>query len=422
VVRLYGSQTGGQVSRNLLSSYSYTDLYQLLFQEPTKKTIEDDLRQANWVVFGAVKPDANQPESYVLKRLLSERPDLIRNKRLIVFSFNAPYYLDATDISKLTAYYGIFGKSAPFVEVAARILFQEHVPSGALPVSVPGTGYDLPTATSPDPNQIIALSLDLPETAPVEKGTRTPEPTEVPRFKLGDTLKLRTDVILDRNRNPVPDGTIVRFSFSAGAIPGLAQTIEAQTVKGVARISYKIERGELLQITARSEPAVNSTQLLLDVTVGESVAITAITAIIPTSIPTITPTVTMTVTPSPTPTLTPTPVPPEPTVVMGDWMLAVGLALGIAALLVWVGMSLAVARWALRWGLCALIGGLVGYSYIALKLPGSADILKNYAAAGIAGVTIAGAALGGLAGWLWQRFAISKQPAQRSSGTTSPKD
>lgn len=422
VVRLYGSQTGGQVSRNLLSSYSFMDLYQLLFQEPTKKTIEDDLRQANWVVFGAVKPSVDRPESNVLKRLLSERPDLIRNKRLIVFSFNAPYYLDATDISKLTAYYGIFGKSAPFVELAARILFQEHVPTGALPVSVPGTGYDLLTATSPDPNQIIALSLDLPETAPTEKGTRTPEPTEVPKFKLGDTLKLRTNVILDRNRNPVPDGTVVRFSFSAGTTPGLAQTIEAQTVQGIARISYKIERGELLQITARSDPAVNSTQLLLDVTVGESVAITAITAIIPTSQPTVTPTVTITVTPSLTPTLTPTSVPPDPTVVMGDWMMAIGLTLGVAAVLVWLGISLAVARWALRWGLCAFIGGLIGYSYLALKLPGSTDLLKAYSAAGVAGITIAGAAVGGLGGWLWQRFAISKQPVQRSSGTTSPKD
>jgi beta-N-acetylhexosaminidase len=421
VVRLYGSQTGGQVSRNLLTSYSFTDLYQLLFQQPSKKTIEDDLRQANWVVFGVVKPSPDRPESNVLKRLLSEHPDLIRGKRLIVFSFNAPYYLDATDVSKLTAYYGIYGKSAPFVELAARILFQEHVPSGALPVSVPGTGYDLLTATSPTPNQVIALSLDLPDATPVGKGTRTPEPTAVPKFKLGDTLKLRTNVILDRNRNPVPDGTIVRFSFSAGATPGLAQTIEAQTRQGIARVSYKIERGELLQITARSDPAINSTQLLLDVTVGESVAITAITAIIPTSQPTLTPTVTITVTPSPTPTLTPTAVPPEPAVAVGDWMMAVGLALGVAAMLIWAGMSLAVSRWALRWGLCAFIGGLAGYSYFALKFPGSAALLKTYEASGVAAITILGAALGGIAGWLWQRAAIRKQPAQRSSGTTSPK-
>ena len=43
----------------------------------------------------------------------------------MVFAFNAPYYLDATDISKLTAYYAFYSKINPFIDVAARILFQE---------------------------------------------------------------------------------------------------------------------------------------------------------------------------------------------------------------------------------------------------------------------------------------------------------
>ncbi len=62
---------------------------------------------------------------------------------MIVFAFNAPYFLDLTDISEITAYYCLYSKSPPFVEVAARLLFRELTPAGILPVSVQGIGYDL---------------------------------------------------------------------------------------------------------------------------------------------------------------------------------------------------------------------------------------------------------------------------------------
>src|SRR5690606_1324428 len=137
------------------------------------------------------------------------------NKRVIVFAFGAPYYLDATDISKLTAYYALYSKTDPSVEVAARILFQDlfAAGSGSLPVSVAGVGYDLDIATSPDMNQIITLVIDSPG-VPVEPDLGTLEPTPAPVFRVGDTIPLRTGVIYDRNNTPVPDGTTVRFLFS----------------------------------------------------------------------------------------------------------------------------------------------------------------------------------------------------------------
>ncbi len=420
VVRLYGSQSSAQVTRTLLSSYSFADLYQLLLQQTLKKPLEEDLRLANWIVFSTLKPSSEYPQSNALRRLLAERPDLIRNKRLIVFAFNAPYFLDATDISKLTAYYCLYSKTAPFIDLAARILFQEHIPNGALPVSVPGVGYDLLSATAPDPSQIIALSLDLPDLpTPSVPSSVTAIPTEVPKFKLGDTLKLRTNVILDLNKHTVPDGTVVRFSFSAGNTPGLAQTIETTTKDGIARVSYKIERGELLDITARSDPALNSTRLILDVTGGESAAITLIA---PTNVPTLTPTITITptVTPTVTPTITPTPTPP--TVVVRDWALSVGFALVCAALLLWVGMSFAVPRWALRWGLCTLIGGLAGFNYYAFELPGSQDLLVRYGSSGVLALTGFGALIGALAGLFWRQIAIRRHPPARINGPSSPED
>jgi beta-N-acetylhexosaminidase len=79
-----------------------------------------------------------------MRQFISERSYLLRNKNVIVFAFNAPYYLDSTNISKITAYYGLYSKGPQFIEVAARLLFNELRPvPGSLPVSVQGVGYDL---------------------------------------------------------------------------------------------------------------------------------------------------------------------------------------------------------------------------------------------------------------------------------------
>ena len=85
-----------------------------------------EIRRARWVVFLYLHPDSERPEPQVLVRFLSEMPDLIQDKKTVVFSFNAPYYLDATNISQVTAYYGLYSKQPQFLEIAARLLFQEE--------------------------------------------------------------------------------------------------------------------------------------------------------------------------------------------------------------------------------------------------------------------------------------------------------
>ncbi len=104
-------------------------------------------------------PCKGQPA--LISRFLRERPDLLRDKRVILFSFGAPYYFDTTTISKFTAYYALYSKQPQFVDIAARLLFQELTPLGASPVSIPGIGYDLISVLAPDPDQIIPLFLDL---------------------------------------------------------------------------------------------------------------------------------------------------------------------------------------------------------------------------------------------------------------------
>lgn len=161
VIRLYNPLAGGKILPRNLVSYSFQDLLAMLETGTGQLQIENDLRQAEWIVFSMQDINPSIPSSSVVPMLLNERPDLVQGKRVIVFAFNAPYFLDATDISKLTAYYGIYNRTPQAVEVAARLLFQEILPEGSLPISVPEVGYDLNTVTFPDPNQVIPVYLDI---------------------------------------------------------------------------------------------------------------------------------------------------------------------------------------------------------------------------------------------------------------------
>ncbi|HEX7557405.1 MAG TPA: glycoside hydrolase family 3 N-terminal domain-containing protein, partial [Leptolinea sp.] len=267
VLRLYGPQAGGQVSGGRLSSYSFADLDLMLNGAPNTDAMASDIRDADWIVFSFQKISSDRPVSLAMKRLLSERQDLVRNKKLVAFAFNAPYYLDSTDISKLTAYYALYSKIPSFVDVAARVLFQEIPANGILPVSVPGIGYDLIKATSPDSTQIIPLFLDLPEipTTTVESIKKTVSPTQVPLFNVGDNLPIKTGVILDQNHKSVPDGTVTKFIFTLGDEKSIIQQVETVTTGGIARTAFRIQSAGLLEVRVISEPANTSQILRLDV-------------------------------------------------------------------------------------------------------------------------------------------------------------
>ena len=422
VLRLYGPQAGGQVLAGDLSSYSFLDLKNYLENsKDTPQHLADDLVSADWVVVASLDIQASRPESLAFQTLLSDRPDLISNKRLVLFAFNAPYYLDATDISKLTAYYALYSKTPAFVEVAARILFQELTPAGFSPVSVPGSGYDLSVATSPDPSQVISLDLDLPAApTPTVQMTPTPQPTlsptatAPPKFRVGDTLPLRTGIILDHNKNSVPDGTVVRFLFTIGVADSSTESeIDAVTTDGVAHAAFRIPSAGLLQIRVVSDPANSSKLLRLDITSTGGVSITAIT---PTPLPSATPTATHTVTPSPTVTITPTlaPLPPLKTGA-GDWALANLIAWAAAFGFFWLGRGQGTMRWAIRWAMLAAVGGLVGYFYLAAQLPGSLNWIENGSKMGVLLATLIGSIVGWLGGvvwkiWLSRRARMEKLP------------
>jgi hypothetical protein len=140
--------------------------------------------------------------------------------------------------------------------------------------------------------------------------------------------------------------------------------------------------GRLL-IRASSEPALSST--VLEITIGES-GNAVVATVVPTPTPTATriPTATRTPTPTPTPTVTPLPGPVEAFFTRkpqnAQWGELILALVGVAA--IGGGGYWAVRQrhgdltHALRASLWCVIGGLIGYVYFTLELPGS-DLLRT---------------------------------------------
>lgn len=412
VVRLYGPLAGGQVLQRNLSSYSFTELLEFLDAQPSEEEeplpMGADIQQADWIVVAMLNVSTNNPISLAFSRFLAERPDLFRQKNLIVFAFNAPYYLDATEISKLTAYYGLYSKAPQFVEVAARLLFGEiPAPPGNLPVSVPGVGYDLISFTAPDPNQTIPLMLDQPQ-QPVLEGTPTPEPPPAPEFEIGDLIAVRTGVILDHNGHPVPDGTPVRFIMSSGGEAVVLPQIET-TSGGVARSTFLIEQSGRLEFRVESEPATQSTVLAFDIAPVEGEAQPTEVAPQPTENPETEPT------PTAAPAVVETPTPPRTQTNLTDWFMALLVTLGLGLGIYYLMLNWGATRWSVRGSFLSLIGGLLAYTYLALGLPGSAMIVQQAGSWGVLLITVLGSTLGWGTAWGWQAMENNQSRDFRSA-------
>lgn len=405
VLRLYGPTGGGQVAASLVASYSFDDMSRFLNQTTEDNAFETAVRRAQWVIISTLDLPPGRPEGTVLRRFLSEQQSLLRNKRIVLFSFSAPYYLDATDISRLTAYYALYSSQPQFVDVAARLLFREITPSGALPVSVSSIGYDLITALAPDPAQVIELFLDTPA-APSPEATpgNTPEATPAPLFKVGDSIAVRSGPVRDKNGHPVPDGTVVRFILSIDG-EGIVQFVEATTTQGVASALFRLERPGVVEIRATSEPAVTSVAIRLDIT-GEAAAVTVVP-----------PTVVPTPTEPPPVIVQSTPQPVSPFVVDGrplfaGWLVAMLVILFGAALAFGIGSRYRSLRWGVRFMLAVIVGGLLGYNYHALGLAGSADWIRASGYNAVIELVAGGGVLGLLVAVIWERVLAAKRGDQ----------
>jgi len=400
VVRLYS--TSGQVIPGNLNSFTFQDLSDMLNAGTGVLQIENDLRQADWIVFAMDTVSTAEPESQALRLFLDLRPDLLQGKHLIVFALSEPYALDATDISKLSAYYALYSRSSSFIEIAARILFHEIQPIGNLPVSVPGIGYEILEATSPDPNQVIQIYQEnLPPIS--AEGTPSVETTPaVNILQVGDPISIVSGIILDHNGNQVPDGTIVRFMLYHDGENVPAQIVESQTSQGVAKGNLIVDQSGEISIRAESGQATSSDVLTFEIP-PESITPTP-PAPTQTLAPSSTPTINPTATPTAIITTTPTPVVVSSpgTVDFGDWLAALILTVIVSGGSYWIINIKYGLRWGVRAALLPLISGMFTYTYLAINMPGSEAMTQILGTWGVLLTTVVGAGIGVGAVLIWQ--------------------
>jgi beta-N-acetylhexosaminidase len=301
ILRLYGPEGSGQVAPEQIHTRTFGQLKAFLTSSPQEgNDVGPLLEAAEWIVFAMLDPNPGYPNSDALQLFLAQNAQQIYHANVIVLAYTAPYYLDATEISKLTAYYVFYSKTEPFIEASARTLFGEVTPQGKSPVSIDGTYYDLSTQLSPDPGQTISLT----QLAPAASST----PGSPSNAVIPVTLRVRTGVIRDRNGNPVPDDTQVQFVAREEQSGQIVDTASGLTQNGTAEAALSIDRPGRVVVIARSG----------DTGEGRALAFEALPQPTPTSAPTrmpsptalaptMTPRVSLSPTPSPTPSHTATP-------------------------------------------------------------------------------------------------------------------
>ncbi len=402
LIRLYGSGAGDPIQSNRLTAYSYENLRMILEGAEGTEEALVSLNAASWIVFSFTEFGTERIEAITFKRFFDERPDLVRGKKLIGLAFNAPYYLDSTDISKLSAYYAFYSKTPEFYDVAARVLMQELTPIGRLPVSVPGIGYDLSYVISPDPNQMIPLVIEAPVTEAEPLNTPPAGYSQPLLYKAGDTIPIKAGVIVDNNGNLVPDGTIVRFIIDTRSTNGSVEQLEEKTVDGFARVMYVIPSIGSLQLSVTSDPAFISQILRLDITDAggvvtsfePTVAVEGTVASTPTEIP-----------PTPTPEAMVVQLHKQGKVAVSDWLLANILIIGISLFFSWLTHRHMSAKWNFLIVLFIGVGGYLAYLLVALGLSGSGLPLSARGSVYVVVVVAIGMLIGlgiGLLYYLWK--------------------
>lgn len=327
-------------------------------------------------------------------------------------TFSEPYYLDATDISKFAAYYAFYSKIPDSYDVAARVLLQELIPTGHLPVSVSGIGYDLTTETSPDPNQIIPLIIE----APIEEGTPVSTPptgySQPLLYKAGDTIPVKAGEIVDHNGNPVPDGTQVRFVIDTRSTSGTVEQLEAETVDGFARVMYVIPSKGSLELRVTADPALTSQILRLDITDAGGVITSFEPTIVVEEIGESTPTE---IPPTPTPEKLIVQQHRQGKLAFPDWLLANLLIFGFCFLFNRVSYKDLRKKWEFITILLMGLGGNLAYLYLAFGLPGSKVPISDKGTVYVSIIVTVGILLGLGVGLLfyWVKNRKEKLPQKR---------
>jgi len=320
VLRLYGPDTTAQALPENVNSINFAELKQVLVgslalagdaSDPEFVVAEEVLishspeevtaliQQADWIVFAMQDVNTDRyAASDALKLFLAQGLSSLYNKKnLIVFALNSPYYLDTTEINKLTAYFSLYSKTTPHLETAVRALYGEAAPQGASPVSVDGVNYNLVHVLSPDP--LRSFEVMVKDVSPLD--ARPPV-----------TVRAQAGPILDYNGQPVPDGTPVEFDVTYLSGQKVSVPI-THTVAGMAETSFVLPEAGTVEIYAHSGEVASQRPQLVTVAAAPAIP-TASPTIAPADTPTVFNTPTATVAPSATPTASPPPPSPTPVI------------------------------------------------------------------------------------------------------------
>jgi len=315
--------------------------------EQTRKYIQ----MANWLIFAMLDLNTRgYSDSDALKLFLAQESGMWRDKTTVALALSAPYYLDTTEISKLTAYYGVYSKTKPHLEMAVRAMFGEVTPAGSSPVSVEGIGYELVDVLAPSPTQ--NLHMELVEVLPESR-------------VLPVAVKVKVGPIVDHNGHLVPEGTPVEIG--AWLKDRQLASVLGHTESGIVEGQLNLTEAGSIQIIAIAGQAKNSTGLKVEVVAPTPTPTSTPTK---TSTPTATATSTPTTTPSPTSTLIPPllKINPTATLILArkpdglDFLLALSATLlaGLLGFLAGQQMRQPLSK-RVRFGLGVLIGGLSAY-------------------------------------------------------------
>jgi beta-N-acetylhexosaminidase len=370
ILRAYGPEGTEQVDPADVTSLPFGQLRRFLMGEQVEVDVGALLADADWTLFAQQDLNmADGPNSDTVKLFLNHSLSASYGAKLVVMAFNAPYYLDTTEISKLSLYLGAYSKVDPFVEAVVRVLFGELEPQGASPVDVEGINYDLQYQLAPDPGQVIPLGQLEPEA-----GSVLQPPVSV---------RLQAGPIVDRNGHPVRDETTVTF-FAEYTGSAYAPPVSATTGGGVAEATLILTDAGQVRFRAESGEARQSEIVALAIQPLPTATVT------PSRTPSPSPTVlaASTAIPTPQPTSTPAPTETAPPVATGtehpasgfDLLLAAGITLLVAAIgCLLLGERRKQPAILVRWILLAIIGGMAGYILYALRVirPESWGILPD---------------------------------------------
>lgn len=220
LLALYGPAGKARLKPDDVSTISFGQLDAWIARpgDPESAAVAKAVGDAAWVIFALTEYNpVGHPASGAAKHFLDAPPVDLRNKNLIAIAYNVPYHLDSTEISKLSAYFAVYNKTDAAIDAGFRALFGDVTPKGHSPVSVIGTFYNVVDAVQPDPEQKLAVSV-FGQQPDAVRDTRT--------------VGLVAGPVLDRNANPVPDGTLVAFALARE--DGTTTTSTGRTVDGLA--------------------------------------------------------------------------------------------------------------------------------------------------------------------------------------------